>query len=194
LRDPVDRREALKKMAAGGVTVIGASAVMSNMAFADFGSANCTPQGTQTLVFGNVTESASSTKQINFTLSVSGGGTCTFGPALGPRLDTEYVITGVSGNTVSSTTVAQSAWVEGRTSITTTITMQSSMKANDTITIRFDTRAVCKASGTTGACWKCVSQQAIYTFAGAAGAKAFGTPSGAVAPGSCDSPEPTRPA
>jgi hypothetical protein len=43
LRDPVDRREALKKMAAGGVTVIGASAVISSSVFADGGSPGSQP-------------------------------------------------------------------------------------------------------------------------------------------------------
>ena len=37
----MDRREALKKMAVGGATLVGASAVMTNLAFADSGSPGC---------------------------------------------------------------------------------------------------------------------------------------------------------
>ena len=38
----MDRREALKKMAVGGVTIVGASSVLSSTAFADGGTPNCT--------------------------------------------------------------------------------------------------------------------------------------------------------
>ena len=37
----MDRRDALKKMAAGGATVVGASVVLSNLAFADSGTVKC---------------------------------------------------------------------------------------------------------------------------------------------------------
>ena len=37
----MDRREALKKMAVGGASVVGASVVLSNVAFADSGTTKC---------------------------------------------------------------------------------------------------------------------------------------------------------
>jgi hypothetical protein len=49
----MDRREALKKMAAGGATVVGASTILSNVAFANGGTPGCAPTGSVSLSYSS---------------------------------------------------------------------------------------------------------------------------------------------
>ena len=64
----MDRREALKKLAVGGATAAGLTAVMTSTAFANPGTANCAASGTPT-VTGSRNGSAGN---ITLTLGVAG--------------------------------------------------------------------------------------------------------------------------
>ena len=69
----MDRREALKKLAAGGAVAAGATAVMTNTAFAANGSADCPPSSSTY----NVTAAAGSGNSVTFTANlVSAAPTC----------------------------------------------------------------------------------------------------------------------
>jgi hypothetical protein len=60
----MDRREALKKMAVGGATVVGASTVMSSVAFANPGTANCAASASVALSYSTTGNTAAITVSV----------------------------------------------------------------------------------------------------------------------------------
>ena len=75
----MDRREALKKLAVGGVTAAGVTAVMTSTAFGDGGTANCRPTNVSTAnptLTTNVTGLAKSAVRVISSLASLAVATC----------------------------------------------------------------------------------------------------------------------
>lgn len=153
----MDRREALKKMAAGGATVVGASVVLSNVAFADGG----TPRNRGTGIPSTVSVTASglpNQKSFTSTITVPSGFSC-----LSPRttrVDTYLTVISNPNNFLVSNT--GTAYTNGRSALTFTVDNGAAFPVpTSTITVRFFARFVCV--GATNA-WSCYSWDIVYTI------------------------------
>ena len=137
----MDRRDALKKMAATGVIVSGASAIVSSTAFADGGTVNSRPGDTGGSIQWSASNTGDKKSKLITPTGVTGQGSCPNG-----QVRKEY------------------AWsVEGwRTSITGTQFSQTLRPAtvtgqtpNFSATVRLTIRWTC--AGSSGPAWVCRS-------------------------------------
>ena len=137
----MDRREALKKMAATGVVVSGASAIASSTAFADGGTVNSRPGNTGGAIGFSASNTGDKKSKLITPTDATGPGNCSIG-----LVRKEY------------------AWsVEGwRTSITGTQFSQTLQPAtvtgqtpNFSATVRLTVRWTC--AGNSGPAWLCRS-------------------------------------
>ncbi len=153
----MDRREALKKMAAGGATVVGASMVLSNVAFADKGTPK--KQGTNIpLATDLVVTFVSSANQKSFdsAISVPNSWSCPAGST--KRVDT-YLTGSNAGYTVSNT---GASYVNTRTAIITTVSTTNNAAfplGNTTIVLQFYARFVCVSASNA---WNCFLYTVTY--------------------------------
>jgi hypothetical protein len=183
----MDRREALKKLAVGGATAAGLTAVMTSTAFANGGTINSIPPGSPL-------QSATATRlggTVTCTLGISPP-TCPFGTPTTARVDSAFALTPIGAATASP---AENTWVASRNPLAVTVTGLPGDGDNLSIVIRFDFRSVCdsRPNGATAA-WRCQSfDVTIATGGGGASSNVIilVTTAVASAPGSCDSPAPS---
>ena len=155
----MDRREALKKMAVGGATVVGASVVLSNVAFADGGTVNSRPTGIAggSVSFLPATTTSKNTRTVAATLTAIPAGLCPYGTPSTPRR--EYAWSLVPGTEIGAS-------ISGTTFSTTlsTQTISSLNVLNGTFTVRLTIRWVCdqQPTGATAA-WRCRSFTLVIT-------------------------------
>ena len=190
----MDRREALKKMAVGGATVVGASVVLSNVAFADGGTIGSRPPvSAPTATFAKVSSAVSN---INYSFPIS---TCPFFTPTNARLDIGVSITSITPAPSTTTgTVAPYSLGTSTGNVaprTGTVTITWSVGTTRTVTLQFDARYVCRSRpGAPAVAWRCGSWQKTFTVNDSNGSLNSETPMTLVGNiAQCDSPAPTGP-
>ena len=189
----MDRRDALKKMAAGGATIVGASMVLSSVAFADGGTKNSRPTGTAGGTSPTLTAAlttSKSTRTIN-TLAVDAtpAGACPFGSPTTPRKEFAWsIVAGTTSGTITGTAFGALA-----SATATDVGGPTGSGWSGTFTVRLTIRWVCdqRPTGVTAA-WVCQSFAALVTTstAGGNGSVSIGPTTQDGTPVNCDSPVP----
>lgn len=188
----VDRREALKKLAAGGAVAAGATAVMTSTSFADGGTRKSIPAPVATPI-ATVTRLGST---VNCSLGIAVA-TCPFQTGLTPTT-TARVDSAIAGVSLAGGTLAPPAntWVSPRNPLVAAVTSIPGNGNNVTIELRFDFRSVCdsRPTGATAA-WRCQSFLVTITTGsgGGSGTAVSSTIAVAASPASCDTPAPSAP-
>jgi hypothetical protein len=160
----VDRREALKKMAVGGVTVIGASSVMSNMAFADGGSANCQPQGFPTDITGSVTITEVINDNNRDRFNINAAITPPACPAgFAPNSSPQYFWTVTGGTAVANDNMGpvSGSWVMNN-GVRIVDSGSNTILSTGSYTVRLEYRYVCSDGSRN--CWRCVGWQISFDW------------------------------
>jgi hypothetical protein len=155
----MDRRDALKRLGAVGVTATAASLIVSSPAFADGGSNNSRPT-----VPGPPDAADFSFGSVSAGLDAS---TCPTPPPSSARIDYSVYQTGGSGllgGPIQAPGLYSIGSPGGDPSGRNAGPFSLSGGAGATITIRFDLRYVCREPGGAAPAWRCRSWTRTYTY------------------------------
>jgi hypothetical protein len=199
----MDRRELLKRLAAGGVLAAGSPLIISSPAFADSGTVKCTPTNCATPVSFTTAASGGGPGANWIVLSVTSPTATTCGATYTPSIEYRYRVSGLSDgiavpvvrnaarSAVLATTGAWSAFTTaGSVTITnnsTAANLNNATNAGKRYTIEVIARSICTRGGTK--CWCCrgyVMANGTWNTVYTPGSQG----SFSVASADCDSPAP----
>lgn len=179
----MDRREALKKLAAGTALTLASPLIVKSTAFADSGTASCLPTN-----FASLTSIASS-----FTVAAAGTpafARLDFSPGALASCPSPYdQLIQYRWTNVSSTAPANTAFLRnnGAWGNSTAVRLLSSqgpdvLALDGAYQIRLEVRVACRT--TTRVCWRCVTLNLDFEWAGSSVAPGTVSPSAAFDPDS----------
>lgn len=206
----MDRREALKKMAVGGATAIGASAVLSSVAFADGGSKpTCRPTpATSSTLTAAITGSGKSWISITPSVSTFTPAACPGVPCKAATASVQYrweLVSSTAGgpyslwNASSGGSIVSGFSADSTVSVTAPVvyirnTTGTGNLTSATYVVRLTVRHICTAG--TRKYWSCQAYNLSVPYStagGADGTLSATTQTNQAAPfnnASCDSPTP----
>lgn len=149
----MDRREALKKMAVGGATVVGASVVLTNTAFSDSGTVRCRfTFGVNASFTATLTRPANGQARGQVTVTPPTGGSCGCGGAPTFSYAFSVTLTDNTSVTVNSGGGATATWQSSAT-FDTGIQSNGSGNSAYSYVVRVGVRVQCPGiSGSTFVC------------------------------------------
>lgn len=200
----MDRREALKKMAVSGATVVGASVVLSNVAFADGGTVNCRPSGlpspTITLTPSATNTNAKTAVPVASSVASVAAATCpTCKSGVTPVASVQYRWTVDSPATGMGMYADNAGVTRLDTSFQSSLTTPAYIRntaggtLGGTYTVRLTVRWICTNS--TSKAWSCKHWIVTFTYSTAGGndgtvSAVSATTTGSGNSAACDSPTP----